>query len=102
MSGTIDLRYILVPAWEVAVAGVADRVEVDPRVMLGRPVVRGTRITDELILRKLSEGATKANLLDAYSWLTREDIRAAIGHAAEVLSRRRDLRAASSVDDAMP
>jgi uncharacterized protein (DUF433 family) len=57
--------------------------------MLGKPVVRGTRITVDLILRKLSEGATEADILDAYPRLTRVDIQAAFGYAAEVLSRRR-------------
>ena len=61
---------------------VTGRIEVNPRVMLGKPVIRGTRVTVELILRKLSEGATEAELLDAYPRLTRDDIRAAIGYAA--------------------
>jgi hypothetical protein len=45
---------------------VSDRIEVSPRVMRGKPVIRGTRITVELIVRKLREGATEAELLDAY------------------------------------
>ena len=40
-----------------------DRIEINPRVMLGKPVVRGTRITVELILRKIAEGATEEVLL---------------------------------------
>jgi uncharacterized protein (DUF433 family) len=59
-----------------------DRIEVDPDVMLGKPVVRGTRIPVELLLRKLSEGASEADLLDAYLRLTREDIQAAKRYAA--------------------
>jgi uncharacterized protein (DUF433 family) len=55
-----------------------DRIEINARVMMGKPVIRGTRITVELLLRKLAEGATEADLLDAYPRLTREDIRAAI------------------------
>jgi uncharacterized protein (DUF433 family) len=51
-----------------------DRIEINPDVMLGEPVIRGTRIPVELILRKLSEGATEADLLDAYPRLTRADI----------------------------
>jgi len=54
--------------------------------MLGKPVIRGTRITGELLLRKLSEGATEDELLEGYPRLTREDIRAAIGYAADVVS----------------
>ena len=52
------------------------RIEVNPRVMLGKPVVKGTRIPVELILRKLSEGASMDDLLDAYPHLTVEDIHA--------------------------
>ena len=59
----------------------ADRIEVNPAVMLGKPVIRGTRIPVELILRKLGEGATEADLLDAYPRLTREDIQAAADRA---------------------
>jgi len=54
--------------------------------MLGKPVIRGTRITVELILRKLSEGATEADLLEAYPRLKRTDIKAAIGFAADTLA----------------
>ena len=64
---------------------VTDRINIDPKVML-KPVIRGTRITVELLLRKLAEGATEADLLDAYPRLTREDIHAAIGYAADTLA----------------
>ena len=63
-----------------------DRIEVNPNVLLGKPVIRGTRISVELLLRKLSEGAREADLLDAYPRLTREDIQAAIGYAADTLA----------------
>lgn len=65
---------------------VVGRIEIDASVMLGKPVIRGTRITVELILRKLSEGATHADLLDAYPRLTREDIQAALALAADALA----------------
>lgn len=57
---------------------ITDRIEINPQVMLGKPVIRGTRITVELILRKLSEGASEKDLLEAYPKLRREDIQAAI------------------------
>ena len=57
-------------------------IEINPKVMLGKPVIRGTRIPVELILRKLGEGATEQELLDAYPNLEAEDIRSAIAHAA--------------------
>lgn len=64
----------------------ADRIEINPTVMLGKPVIRGTRIPVELILRKLGEGATEGDLLDAYPRLTAADIRAALTYAAESLA----------------
>ena len=63
-----------------------DRIERNPKVMMGKPVIKGTRIPVELILRKLSEGATLEELLDAYPHLSREDIRAALAYAAEALA----------------
>ena len=63
-----------------------DRIEINPSVMLGKPVIRGTRIPVELIIRKMSEGATEADLLDAYPRLTHEDIRAVLAYAADSLA----------------
>jgi uncharacterized protein (DUF433 family) len=65
---------------------ITDRIEVNPRVMLGKPVIRGTRIPVELLLRKLSEGSSEADLLEAYPGLTREDIHAAMRYAADTLA----------------
>jgi len=70
---------------------VTDRIEVNPKVMLGKPVIRGTRVPVELILRKLSEGATEDDLLDAYLRFSRQDIQAAIGYAAETLAHEETL-----------
>ena len=61
---------------------ITGRIEINPAVMVGKPVIRGTRIPVELILRKLSEGATEAELLDAYPRLARADIQAALAYAA--------------------
>ena len=63
-----------------------DRIEVNPRVMLGKPVIRGTRIPVELLLRKLADGATEADLLEAYPRLTRDDLHAAMRYAADTLA----------------
>jgi uncharacterized protein (DUF433 family) len=65
-----------------------DRIEMNPDVMLGKPVIRGTRVTVELIVRKVAEGATEATLLDAYPRLTRDDMRAALRFAADLLGLR--------------
>ena len=70
---------------------VTDRIEIDPKIMLGKPVIRGTRIPVELVLRKLAEGATEPDLLDAYPRLTRKDIQAAIGYAADTLANEETL-----------
>jgi uncharacterized protein (DUF433 family) len=59
-----------------------DRIAVNSKVMLGKPVIRGTRIPVELILRKLGEGPTVEDLLDAYPRLTPDDVRAALTYAS--------------------
>jgi len=64
-----------------------ERITVDPEIMLGKPVIRGTRITVELILRKLSEGMSIEELLEAYPHLVRDDILAAISYSADVISQ---------------
>ena len=63
-----------------------DRVEINPAVLMGKPVIKGTRIPVELLLRKLAEGATEAELLDAYPRLAREDIHAALAYAADCVA----------------
>lgn len=62
------------------------RIEINPNVMMGKPVIRGTRIPVELLIRKLSEGATEDELLDAYPRLTKKDIKAALAYAADTLA----------------
>jgi uncharacterized protein (DUF433 family) len=63
-----------------------DRITIDPEVMQGKPVIRGTRIAVDLVVRKFSEGATEADLLDAYPHLTAADVRAALAYAADAVS----------------
>ena len=67
------------------------RIEVNPDVMLGKPVIRGTRIPVELILRKIAEGATEADLLDGYPRLNEADIKAALAYAADTLSHEKTI-----------
>lgn len=62
-----------------------ERIDINPGIMLGKPVIKGSRITVELIVRKLSEGATESDLLDAYPGLTSADIRAALAYAADTV-----------------
>lgn len=54
-----------------------DRIEINPQVMLGKPVIKGTRITVEIILKKLSQDISFDEILSDYPRLTREDIQAA-------------------------
>ncbi len=54
--------------------------------MQGKPVVRGTRVPVELLLRKLAEGASVDDLLDAYPRITIDDIRACLAYAADTIA----------------
>jgi uncharacterized protein (DUF433 family) len=65
---------------------VNNRVEINVDVMQGKPVIRGTRIPVELLLRKLAEGATTAELIDAYPRLVEDDVRAALDYAADTIA----------------
>jgi len=58
----------------------------DPTVMMGKPVVAGTRITVELILEKVAAGETVEQIMEAHPRLTRETIQAALAFASDVLS----------------
>jgi uncharacterized protein (DUF433 family) len=62
------------------------RIVSDYKVMLGKPVIKGTRITVEQILKKLSAGETVAAILKSYPHITKADIMAAIDYAASVIS----------------
>ena len=63
----------------------AELIHSDPTVMMGKPIVLGTRITVELILEKLSAGETVDQILEAHPRLTREGVLAALNFAAQAL-----------------
>ena len=63
----------------------ASLIQSDPSIMMGKPVVAGTRIPVELILEKLAAGETVDQLLEAHPRLTRQGIQAALGFAAQAL-----------------
>jgi uncharacterized protein (DUF433 family) len=69
------------------------RISQDPKVMVGKPVIRGTRITVEMILRMLGQGHAVEDILDGYPGLTREDVLAAQSFAADYLSTEKILAA---------
>ena len=63
-----------------------DRITVDPKVLVGKPVIKGTRITVELIVEMMSQGAAEADVLAAYPHLKADDVRAALAYAAASLA----------------
>ena len=63
----------------------ADRIVVDPKILTGKPVVRGTRISVELVVALLAAGWSHAQILASYPHLSEEDIRACLGYASELL-----------------
>jgi len=62
-----------------------DRIVINPSVMVGKPIIRGTRLTVEYILNQLAHGATEAEILAEYDGLTRADIQASLLFAARSL-----------------
>jgi uncharacterized protein (DUF433 family) len=62
-----------------------DRINLDPKVMVGKPVIRGTRLTVEYILNLLAHGATVTEILQEYQGLTQEDIQACLLFATKSL-----------------
>lgn len=62
------------------------RISLDPKVMMGKPVINGTRLTVEFILNQLAHGATNAEILDEYNGLTEDDIKACLLFAGASLS----------------
>ncbi len=74
-------------------------IETNPEIMLGKPVIKGTRISVELIVRKLGEGSTIEDLLDGYPNLSREAVMAALIYAANTIGNERliELRTGTQV-----
>lgn len=62
-----------------------ERITINPKVMVGKPVIRGTRLTVEYILNLLAHGATQEEILQEYKNLTHEDIQACILFATKAL-----------------
>lgn len=63
-----------------------ERITLNPKVMMGKPVIKGTRLTVEFILNLLAYGSTTAEILDEYEGLTPDDIRACLLFAGESLA----------------
>ncbi len=69
------------------------RIAADPGAMMGKPCIKDTRISVELILRKLGAGRSFADILAAYPQLTEDDLRAALAFAADYLQHETVLAA---------
>lgn len=64
-----------------------DRISVDPKVLVGKPVIKGTRIAVEFLMDLLAEGWTHPQILANYPQLTSDDIQAALHYAAETVKQ---------------
>lgn len=63
-----------------------ERIIVDPDILVGKPVIKGTRLAVEFIIELLAQGWTESDILQNYPGLTREDIQACLGYASAALS----------------
>ncbi len=66
-----------------------DRIEVNPKVLVGKPVIEGTRLANEFILDLLAERSAHAQILKSYPQLTEEDIWAVLPYAAETIKQEK-------------
>ncbi|MCF8465545.1 MAG: DUF433 domain-containing protein [Flavobacteriales bacterium] len=69
-------------------------IERNPNVMLGKPIIKGTRITVELVMRKLASGFSIEDLLEGYPNLTKEQVLAAFSYAADIIANEEIIEAA--------
>jgi uncharacterized protein (DUF433 family) len=63
-----------------------DRIVIDPEILVGKPVVRGTRISVELVLKRLAEDLSLETLFEAYPHLTEDDVKACLEYAYELVA----------------
>ena len=66
-----------------------ERITLDPNVLVGKPVIKGTRLAVEFIVELLAQGWTEEDILRNYPGLTTEDIRACLAYASQVLQTER-------------
>ena len=66
-----------------------DRIAIDPQILTGKPVIKGTRIAVEFVIDLLGRGWTTEQILDEYDHLTREDIMACLAYAGDLLKSER-------------
>ncbi len=66
-----------------------ERIQVDPSILVGKPVIKGTRLAVELIIDLLAQGWTEKQILESYPGITHEDIQACLAYASAVLHAER-------------
>jgi len=64
----------------------SSRITLDPKVLAGKPVIRGTRLSVEFVIGLMAEGWSEADILENYSGVTHEDIIACLAYARDALS----------------
>ena len=82
MSGSTDPR----SRTESAILDWHDRITLDPAILVGKPCIKGTRISVEFVIDLLSQGWTTDKILEQYDHLTHEDLLACLAYASDVLS----------------
>jgi uncharacterized protein (DUF433 family) len=85
----IEAHRVEGPGGKVAAMALVERITVDPAVLVGKPTIRGLRISVEQVLKALANGVTEAELLDDYPELEPEDVRACFAYAAERIAEER-------------
>lgn len=81
------ISYIEACAYAVVLATWLKRIELDPKILSGKPVIKGTRIPVYLVVELMASGMSEAEVLKEYPSLSREDVRAALKYASRVLRR---------------
>jgi uncharacterized protein (DUF433 family) len=91
MAGSVSLcpREWVEHQQEEGVMDWQDRIAVNPKVLVGKPVIKGTRIAVEFLMELLAEGWSHEQILKSYPQLTGEDIQAALHYATAVLKQER-------------
>ncbi len=65
--------------------GYADRITIDPRILSGRPVFKGTRIPISIVLKMLRDGSTFQKIIEEYPRLTEDDVKAALDYSVYII-----------------
>ena len=66
-----------------------ERITIDPDILVGKPVIKGTRISVELVIDLLGRGYTSQQILEQYDHITAEDLQACLAYAGEILKAER-------------